>query len=96
MQLLARKNIREIDNEGNNMLIYFHRYLKSLNSFRTIEFFKSLSKIAARGFEPVFMEERYQLLCSRFNALEPKVYDIFEIIPYERFWEMIPKFIKSI
>lgn len=91
--LMARENMREIDNEGNNLLMYYHRYLKELNSIRTISFFKALGKIAAVAFEKDEMAYRKEKLFAKFNEAEQEIYDIYELIPYERFWEIITQFL---
>ena len=92
---MARENTREIDNEGNNLLMYYHRYLKELNSIRTISFFKALGKIAAVGFEKNEIAYRKEKLLAKFNETEQEIFDVFELIPYERFWEMIPLFLAN-
>ncbi len=94
--LMAKENMREIDNEGNNLLMYYHRYLKELNSLRTISFFKALGKIAAVGFEKEEMSYRKDKLLAKYNETEQDFFDVFELIPYEKFWELIPKFLNKI
>ena len=79
---------QEIDNEGNNLLIYYHRYLKEINSQRTVAFFRHLGKSAAQGFDIVEMEERKTKFHKRLQEINCPYYDAYEIIPYERFWGM--------
>ncbi|NOZ47032.1 MAG: hypothetical protein GXO79_09655 [Chlorobi bacterium] len=92
---MAKSNFSEIDNEGNNLLIYYHRYLKELNSYRTREFFKAVSKMGAKGFEKEIIEERKEILKSRLEKSEENVYDVFELIPYLDFLNMIPEFLSK-
>lgn len=80
---------QEIDNEGNNLLIYYHRYLKEINSRRTVAFFRHLGKSAAQAFDPEEMKERKRKFHKRLSEIDSPYYDSFEIIPYEEFWEML-------
>ncbi|MCK4662621.1 MAG: hypothetical protein KAT68_07135 [Bacteroidales bacterium] len=96
LQLLAMKNFIEIDYEGSNLLIYYYRYLKTLNCIRTIIFFKALGKVAARGFDRLEMNEREQKMLNKYNEMGQKSYDIIELIPYEKFWQLITSYLKQI
>ncbi len=80
---------QEIDNEGNNLLIYYHRYLKEINSKRTVAFFRHLGKSAAQAFDPDEMRERRNKFHKRLKEIDSPYYDSFEMIPYEDFWEML-------
>jgi len=94
--LLFSKNPKNIDSEGNNLLIYYHRYLKEINSNRTKVFFKALSKIASQGFDMNYILEREDKMYEKLDELNFKSYDIFEIIPYEELWQMIKKYVRQI
>jgi hypothetical protein len=93
---LFNKNSKNIDSEGNNLSIYLHRYLKDINSERTKIFFRALGKIASQGFDPDYIEEREKKMNKRLTDLGTINYDIFEIIPYEDFWEMLKLYTKQI
>jgi hypothetical protein len=85
---------QEIDNEGNNLLIYYHRYLKEINSQRTVAFFRHLGKSAAQGFDIEEMEIRKTKFHNRLQEINCPYYDAYEIIPYERFWDMVMELAK--
>lgn len=89
--LYRLNNEKDIDNEGNNMLIYYHRYLKNINSKRTMVFFKYLSKSAAVSFNADEMENFYNKMVSELSETENNIYDALELIPYEDFWKAIMK-----
>jgi len=83
--LFKISNNKEIDKEGNNLKIYFHRYLKELNSKRTLLFFKQLSKIASSGFFLNELDENSKILILKTQ----KTFDTLEWIPYDLLWEYI-------
>lgn len=93
---LLEKNYKNIDSEGNNLLIYFHRYLKDINSYRTKIFFKALGKIASQGFDMDYIYEREKKMYKKLNELNATTFEVFEIIPYEEFWEMIKAYAKQV
>ena len=86
---------QEIDNEGNNLLIYYHRYLREINSQRTVAFFRHLGKSAAQGFDIEEMEVRKVKFHNRLKEINCPYYDAYEIIPYERFWVMVMELAKK-
>lgn len=82
--------LEDIDNEGNNMLVYYHRYLKDINSRITI-FFYQLAKTILQGCEEDVLKDRYVKLSKKLQECNLSYYDSFEIIPFETFWELIIK-----
>lgn len=81
--------LNEIENEGNNMLVYYHRYLKQIENNRTVVFFQQLAKSASQGFEIDEMYERKAKLTKKLEECASVKYDAFEIIPYVKFWELL-------
>ncbi|MBI9068415.1 MAG: hypothetical protein JEZ09_14060 [Salinivirgaceae bacterium] len=79
----------DIDNEGNNLSIYYHRYLKKLNSKRTVAFFRHLGKSASQDFDYNELIIRKEKFLNRLKEINDPNYDVFEIIPYEKFWELL-------
>lgn len=89
--LYAIKKVKEIDKEGNNLKIYYHRYLKDMNSKRTSLFFQYLSKTAAVEFDSCGSGSLQKEFSNELNEIEPLHFDIFEWIPYDEFVNLIQK-----
>jgi len=84
-------NLDDIENEGNNMLVYYHRYLNQLDKSRTILFFNQLAKSVLHGFDNEELNERKPKLIKRLNEVNNSTFDALEIIPYEIFWDLLLK-----
>ncbi len=80
-------NLREIENEGNNMLVYYHRYLKKLNKSRTAVFFYHLAKTIEQGCNKDQIIDHNKKLIKKLAELNISGFDTTEIIPYEKFFE---------
>lgn len=88
-------DLEDIENEGNNMLVYYHRYLKDYNT-RTFIFFYQLAKAVLQGCSNEVLLSRQEKLLNQINDLNNSTYDTFEMIPYEYFWEiLISLYVKS-
>ncbi|MBI9068179.1 MAG: hypothetical protein JEZ09_12870 [Salinivirgaceae bacterium] len=68
------------------MSIYYHRYLKELNSKRTVAFFRHLGKSASQDFDYNELIIRKEEFLNRLKEINDPNYDVFEIIPYKNFW----------
>jgi len=79
----------DIENEGNNMLVYFHRYLNQLDKSRTILFFNQLAKSVLHGFDKEELIERKPKLIKKLKDINSTTFDTLEIIPYEVFWDLL-------
>ena len=82
--------LEDVENEGNNMLVYYHRYLKNYNT-RTFIFFYHLAKAVLQGCSNDVLASRKQKLLKQLNELNNSTYDTFEMIPYEHFWNIFMK-----
>ncbi len=69
---------------GNNLRVYFQRYLKNAPS-RTRFFFKSIADIARSGLKSESMEEQSQRFNEYLNQENP-LYDDCELVAYEDLW----------
>lgn len=90
VMLYKINDLKDVENEGNNMLVYYHRYLKDYNT-RTSIFFYQLAKAVLQGFSKDILESRKQKLQSQLKELESTAYDVFEMISYDFFWELFIK-----
>lgn len=81
-------NLQDIDNEGNNMLVYYHRYLKQQNT-RTSVFFYQLAKVVIKFFDIDELNERKGKLINKLSSTGNSTFDTTEIIPYDRFWDLL-------
>jgi hypothetical protein len=81
-------DLQDIDNEGNNMLVYYHRYLKQFNN-RTSVFFYQLAKSVIKFFDLEELHERRIKLIDKLDENGKSSYDSNEIIPYDKFWDLI-------
>jgi len=79
----------DVENEGNNMLVYYHRYLNLLDKSRTILFFNQLAKSVLHGLDKEELKERKPKLIKRLNEINNSTFDALEIIPYEKFWDLL-------
>lgn len=82
--------LEDVESEGNNMLVYYHRYLKPEQT-RTSIFFYQLAKAILQSCTKDFLLNGQQKLTKQFRELNEPSYDTFEIIPYETFWKLIMK-----
>lgn len=89
--LLMEKNYKEIDYEGNNLSIYYHRYLKKLNSERTRIFFKFLAKMASQAFS----EDVIDSALENIQKAPSDVFDVFELISYDELISMLRNYWKK-
>jgi hypothetical protein len=94
LQLLLIKDPKRIEYEGNNLMVYFHRYMKALPDQRTLLFFKSLSKLAAQGFLPEQVKQTEENLLKELHQLDTH-YDTNELIPYPVFWQLTKQLIQG-
>lgn len=94
--LYTIKNEKEIDKEGNNLKIYFHRYLKDMNSKRTSLFFQYLSKLAAVDFDKNLLENQIYELKKELEKTATNQFDIFEWIPFSTFADLLKTTISTI
>lgn len=83
-------DFEDVENEGNNMLVYYHRYLKDYNT-RTFIFFYQLAKAVLQGCSTDILESRKEKLLNQSNNLNNSTYDVFEMIPYDVFWDLFMK-----
>lgn len=92
--LYILNDYRDFDNEGNNMLVYYHRYLKNQKTSRTTIFFYQFAKSLSIGFLSDELIKRKHVFLSQISILD-KVYDSVEIIPYELFWDYLIELSKN-
>ncbi len=83
--------LEDVESEGSNMLVYYHRYLKPIQT-RTSIFFYQLAKAILQSCTEDVLLNRQQKLLNQFHELNESSYDSFEMIPYETFWELIMSF----
>jgi len=83
-------DFEDVENEGNNMLVYYHRYLKDYNT-RTFIFFYQLAKAVLQGCSQDVLISRKEKLQNQSNELKNSTYDVFEMIPYDVFWDLLMK-----
>lgn len=94
LQLLLIKDPKRIEYEGNNLMVYFHRYMKTLPDQRTLLFFKTLSKLASQGFLPEQAKQTEENFLKELYQLDTH-YDTHELIPYPIFWQLTKQLIQS-
>lgn len=87
-------DLKDIENEGNNMLVYCHRYLKDYNT-RTFIFFYQLAKAVLQGCSQDVLESRKHKLLNQLQELSNSTYDTFEMIEYELFWDLFMNLCKN-
>lgn len=94
LQLLLIKDPKRIEYEGNNLMVYFHRYMKALPDPRTLLFFKTLSKLASQGFLPEQVKQTEESLLKELHQLDTH-FDTHELIPYPIFWQLTKQLIQG-
>lgn len=94
LQLLLIKDPKRIEYEGNNLMVYNHRYMKALPDQRTGLFFKSLSKLASQGFLPEQVKLTEERLLKALHRLD-KHFDTHELIPYPIFWQLTKQLMQA-
>ncbi len=87
--LFKINGLSDVDNEGNNMKVYAHRYLKAYKNTRTGIFFTYLSKVASRGFDAEELQIWGEKLEKKLQALGNETYAVHEIIPYPKLWKLL-------
>jgi len=87
MFILCEKDLENIHFEGNNLLIYYHRYLKGLTTFRTKAFLKAMSKVSASGFSKSEISKQSLELEKVLESGE-KAYEPCEIVPFDKLWSI--------
>ena len=75
---------KNIENEGQNLLIYYHRNLKNLANLRTNVFFKAIARVCASNFNASIVEKEKEKL-DKFMR-KNTTYDTTELIPYPHLW----------
>lgn len=83
------KNKASYDNLGNNMLTYYHRYLRDIHCLRTQNFFHLLSKAAVSDFNQKKTEEFKTQFDHQVKTLRLYYFSSYEILPYEVLWKLI-------